>query len=153
MNDLIKDIYMRDDSKKLINDIFNLIELYHLKYYKKYILKLMDSISLNEFRIFHNKAISNKTARTFEKFLIKYFHKFNIHFISKFDYNKSKNKEQKEVVNKRVKKFRQKNTNLKSLQIMVEPNIKYIFDIVKKENNITSQELLKYLLKNANFLK
>ena len=153
MNDLIKDIYMRDDSKKLINDIFNLIELYHLKYYKKYILKLMDSKSLNEFRIIHNKAISNKTGRTFEKFLIKYFHKFNIHFISKFDYNKSKNKEQKEVVNKRVKKFRQKNTNLKSLQIMVEPNIKYIFDIVKKENNITSQELLMYLLKNANFLK
>lgn len=153
MTDLIKEIYFNDSSKRLIEEIKQKIDFHRLKYYNKYFLKLIESMNEKEIKEFNKKIKNNHTARSLEKLLFKYFYKYSVKFIKKDDFNKNKKKEPKDIVKKRVQKYREKNKDLKSLQIMVEPDIKYAFDMVKKTNNVTGQELLRILLKKAGFLK
>lgn len=152
MKDVINELYSNNESIILISEIDSKIDFYKLKYYKKYLTKLVHSMNESELKVFHRKAISNKTARTFEKFLFKYFYKYSIDFVKKEDFNKTKNKEPKDAVKLRVQKHRQNNKDLKSLQLMVTPEVKHTFDMVRKENKLTGNQVLKHLLKKAGFL-
>ncbi len=153
MDELINSLFSSSQSDVMINEIDKKIDFYKLKYYKKYVIKLIHSMNEKEFKDFHNKATSNKTARTFEKFLFKYFYKHSIEFVKKEDFNKTKNKEPKEAIKKRVERYRENNKDLKSLQLMVSPHVKHAFDMVRKENKLTGNQVLTHLLIKSGFLK
>lgn len=130
--------YTDNNQKEILEQILKVKLGYHIPSLKKLFTLLSNKCSTIKRKI--KKANKTKT----EKVLISYYEKYEIELIQPQG-NINKKKEPKEIVKKRVKRFRSKSKKV-SLQINISKDLKNKFDTIKRNENLTSEELIIKLL-------
>jgi hypothetical protein len=135
-------IVINKNEEKIIYEQFMKVKLfYHIPFLKK----LFSIITTTDLKLI-NKKINKQNAKKILNILEPIYQKYNIEYTTtKILTPKKYKKENKDKINLRVKRFREKSKKV-SLQIMLDKEIKNNFDKMKKVYNLTSAELLKDLM-------
>ena len=126
-------------------EILNYFDEKNLRQYKEYILKLFVILPDNSLVFIYKKIKKNYNKPSFAEHIITdYFIKYDIPYWlkTKSEYRK---KEDKENVKKRVKRFREK-TKKVSFQCLISEKLKSKLLKIKKEKNLTYEQLLEDLV-------
>ena len=126
-------------------EILNYFDEKNLRQYKEYLLKLFVILPDNSLVSIYKKIKKNYNKPSFAEHIITdYFIKYDIPYWlkTKSEYRK---KEDKENVKKRVKRFREK-TKKVSFQCLISEKLKSKLLKIKKEKNLTYEQLLEDLV-------
>ncbi len=126
-------------------EILNYFDEKNLRQYKEYLLKLFVILPDNSLVFIYKKIKKNYNKPSFAEHIITdYFIKYDIPYWlkTKSEYRK---KEDKENVKKRVKRFREK-TKKVSFQCLISEKLKSKLLKIKKEKNLTYEQLLEDLV-------
>jgi hypothetical protein len=126
-------------------EILNYFDEKNLRQYKEYLLKLFVILPDNSLVSIYKKIKKNYNKPSFaERIITDYFIKYDIPYWlkTKSEYRK---KEDKENVKKRVKRFREK-TKKVSFQCLISEKLKSKLLKIKKEKNLTYEQLLEDLV-------
>ncbi len=126
-------------------EILNYFDEKNLRQYKEYLLKLFVILPDNSLVFIYKKIKKNYNKPSFAEHIITdYFIKYDIPYLlkTKSEYRK---KEDKENVKKRVKRFREK-TKKVSFQCLISEKLKSKLLKIKKEKNLTYEQLLEDLV-------
>lgn len=153
-------MFPKFENKKILLSNGSLLSEY--RSYESYILQYLDEKQLLNFKAtvrqlfkvipdnslvaIYKKIKKNYNKPSFiEEILLEYFDKFNVNFVSSrpvpLTRKNRRLKENKLTVNERVRKYR-KNTKKVSFQCMISKELKKELMQIKKEKNITYEQLL-----------
>ena len=126
--------------------ILQYLEEKQLLNFKATVRQLFKVIPDNSLVAIYKKIKKNYNKPSFiEEILLEYFDKFNVNFVSSKSVPLTRKnrrlKENKLTVNERVRKYR-KNTKKVSFQCMISKELKKELMQIKKEKNITYEQLL-----------
>jgi hypothetical protein len=121
--------------------IINYFEEKNLRQYKKYLIELFKVLPNNSLVSIYKKIKKNHKKPSFAEWIVTdYFINYNINYNlkTKKEYRK---KEDPQKVSQRVNKYRS-TTNKVSFQCMISKELKKKLEELKKDNNITFEQLL-----------
>ena len=142
---LLKSDVIKAGYRSYESDILNYFEEKNLRQYKEPLKKLFVILPDNSLVSIYKKIKKNYNKPSFaEHIVIDYFIKYNISYSIKTR-SENRKKEDKEKVNIRVKRFRKK-TKKVSFQCLISEKLKSKLLKIKKEKNLTYEQLLEYLI-------
>ncbi len=142
---LLKSDVIKAGYRSYESDILNYFEEKNLRQYKEPLKKLFVILPDNSLVSIYKKIKKNYNKPSFaEHIVIDYFIKYNISYSLKTR-SENRKKEDKEKVKIGVKRFR-KQTKKVSFQCLISEKLKSKLLKIKKEKNLTYEQLLEYLI-------
>ena len=142
---LLKSDVIKAGYRSYESDILNYFEEKNLRQYKEPLKKLFVILPDNSLVSIYKKIKKNYNKPSFAEHIITdYFIKHNISYYLKTR-SENRKKEDKENVKKRVKRFRSKTKKI-SFQCLISEKLKSKLLKIKKEKNLTYEQLLEYLI-------
>lgn len=143
---LLKSDVIKAGYRSYESDILNYFEEKNLRQYKEPLKKLFVILPDNSLVSIYKKIKKNYNKPSFAEHIITdYFIKYNISYSLKTR-SENRKKEDKEKVKIRVKRFRKK-TKKVSFQCLISEKLKSKLLKIKKEKNLTYEQLLEDLVR------
>lgn len=143
---LLKSDVIKAGYRSYESDILNYFEEKNLRQYKEPLKKLFVILPDNSLVSIYKKIKKNYNKPSFaEHIVIDYFTKYNISYSLKTR-SENRKKEDKEKVKIRVKRFRKKTKKI-SFQCLISEKLKSKLLKIKKEKNLTYEQLLEDLVR------
>ena len=143
---LLKSDAIKAGYRSYESDILNYFDEKNLRQYKEPLKKLFVILPDNSLVAIYKKIKKNYNKPSFIEFIvIDYFKKYNISYSLKTR-SETRKKENKEAIKKRVKKYRA-NTKKVSFQCLISEKLKSKLLKIKKEKNLTYEQLLEDLVR------